>query len=201
MDAPGRDLTRVVAFVRRQEALVAGERGAETPEESVLREVMAGPDGDRLRPAVCGMLAALRFDAERDSRPIRAEALQRQVERVGDAFVGSLWVCAGEPGLPPAGVRELARAACLVHLLRDREVDRTLGYENRPPGPDGDPIADSAWVGALASEAEHRFTVGNAALSAPMRWRMRWLLRQYAGRYRRALGVLVPLPTILEPDR
>ncbi len=187
VDAPDRREADVRAFVARQVRIVAGQEPAESPGEQAIVAVLAGNDGDRLRPVVEGMLAALHFDAHRGPRPISPVELERQVERVGDAFVTALWVCAGEPGPLPGGLAELARAACFVHVLRDREIDRTLGYENRPPGPSGAPMADAAWVPALAAEAEARFHKGEAALSAAMGWRTRWLLRGYAGRYRRAL--------------
>lgn len=188
VDAPGREPPAVRAFVERQRRVVAGAEAPDTPGERAIVAVLSGELGERLRPAVDGMLAALAFDATRDRAPIPTEALAQQAERVGDAFVTALWVCAGEPGPLPNGVCELARASCLVHVVRDRALDRTLGYENRPAGPSGAPVEDAEWVRTVSAEARAGFGKGEAGLLAPMRWRTRWLLRLYAGRYRRGLG-------------
>lgn len=188
VDAPERELPAVQRFIERQKRIVAGLEPAEVPAEAAIVAALDGELGERLRPVAVGMLAALRFDAHRGPRPISAAELEAQVERVGDAFVTAVWVCAGEAGPLPDALAELARAACLAHVLRDREVDRQLGYENRPPDRSGAPIDEAEWIRTLTLDAERRFTKGEAGLTAPMRWRTRWLLRQYAQRYRRSLS-------------
>ncbi|GDX80775.1 hypothetical protein LBMAG42_25860 [Deltaproteobacteria bacterium] len=187
VDAPGRRQAEVALFVERQMLVVAGRTAPKTPGEHAIRAVLDGQDGVRLLAVVEEMLAALRFDTDRGPAPIPADALLAQAARVGGAFVNAVWICAGEPGALPVGVDQLAEAACLAHVIRDREIDRALGYENRPASASGAPVDEAEWIRALTADADARFGKGETSLSAPMRWRTRWLLRQYAERYRRAL--------------
>ncbi len=176
VDAPGRDPARVRGFVVSQLALVHGERpAAELPEAALLAGLAAAP---ALRPAVDRMWEALAFDAHRGPDVLADTELDAQVARVGDAWIDALWWCAGA-GTPPPGAREAARAATLVHVLRDRDVDRALGYRN---GPD-----DPAWAAAGAAEAERRFVVGEAAIRGAGTWRARLLVRALVWKYRRTL--------------
>lgn len=181
VDAPDRDRAAVRAFVARQAAVLAGTVPPEGPEEGAL--VAAVRLDPRLREAAATMLAALAFDAGRGPGPTAAADVSQQADRVAGAFVGALWACAGEPDVAPEAAWSLARAATLVHLLRDREEDRRLGYENRPPGADGAPVEERAWVDGIAAEAEAAFAAGRTGLTGPMRWQTRWILLRYAGRY------------------
>lgn len=186
VDAPGRDPAAVARFVVSQRALLAGARASSDRAEHALAAALDGPLGPRLRPAVDRMWAALAFDAARGPAPLPAADLDAQVARVGDAYLHALWVCSGADGAPPAGVLALARAATLVHVLRDLEVDRALGYVNTPP--EVGPEALAEWVAARSDEAAALFAAGIAALPSVRPWRTRWLLAVYAWRYRRVLA-------------
>lgn len=193
VDAPGRDPAEVARFVAGQAALRAGERPAAGPAEAALVEALAAEP--RLRAAADTMAAALAFDARRTSESLAPADAEAQVVRVGDAFLGALWVCLGEPGAPPPELARLARGATRAHLLRDREVDEALGYVNRPAGPDGRPVPVAAWAAATAAAARADFAAGRAALSGVGRWRTRLVLRLWAWRYASRLAAWAAAPS------
>lgn len=194
VDAPDRDPAAVQRFVHAQRALVDSARPPETPLEAGLVGVLASPErGAALRPAVVGMLDALAHDAGRGTEATAPEDLERQICRIGDAYLDALWCCTGAVGVPEPALYELSRAATLTHVLRDLEVDRRLGYCNLPPEV-ARSVADSldrpevaAWVHARCDEADARFGRGAGALAAVRPWRARWLIASFAWRYRRIL--------------
>lgn len=186
VDAPNRDPAAVRRFVEDQATLLRGRREAVHPFEQHLTRVLRGPLGPGLSPAVLGMWEALRFDSERGERALLAEELTAQVVRVGDAWMVALWVCLECGEALPDDLRELSRAASLVHVLRDRELDRSLGYLNTPPGTNT-PAAMSAWVRERAGEAESRFERGLVALGTVRSWRARVLMTLLVWRYRATL--------------
>jgi hypothetical protein len=153
------------------------------PEEAGLVDALGADSA--VRAVITPMLAALAFDAARPPVPTPAADVVAQAERVGDAYLLALWRAFRTPGQPPEGLAELARAACLMHLLRDRRIDRALGYDNRPPLPSGEPQPEEAWVHEVAADAARRFALGRAALGAVPGLRLRLVLRLYAWRYAR----------------
>lgn len=181
VDAPGRDPVAVAALVVSQAALVEGGGAPARPEEAVL--VAALRADPTVRAVITPMLAALAFDAARPPGPTPTADVVAQAERVGDAYLLALWRAFAAPGRPPEGLAELARAACLMHLLRDRHIDRALGYDNRPPLPSGGAQADADWVHDVSADAARRFALGRAALGAVPGLRLRLVLRLYAWRY------------------
>ncbi len=183
VDAPGRDPAAVGALVASQAALVGGRRTPVCPEEAGLVDALAADPA--VRAVVTPMLAALAFDAARPPGPTPAADVVAQAERVGDAYLLALWRAFRTPGQPPEGLAELARAACLMHLLRDRHIDRALGYDNRPPLPSGEPQPEAAWVHDVATDAARRFARGHAVLRRVPGLRLRLVLRLYAWRYAR----------------
>lgn len=190
VDAPGRDPARVAAFVVAQRALIAGERAPADPPEAALCAALEEPTwGSALRPVVTGMWEALAFDAARGPAPIAADALDRQVAHVGDAYLSALWICSGAAGAPPPGLFALSRAATLTHVLRDLRVDLALGYTNLPPGVDvTNSGAVAAWVLARCDDAKARFAEGARSLPEVRPWRTRWLVGAFAWRYERVLA-------------
>lgn len=183
VDAPGRDPAAVRRFLDTQRALLAGEREAEAPPERALAAALARDPA--VREVALPMLEALAFDASRPPGPTDATLVRAQAARVGDAYLLALWRCFGAAGAPPPDLAMLARAACLMHLLRDRHIDRALGYENRPPLPSGEPQADEDWVRELSAEAAAGFARGRACLPAVRGWRLRLVLALQAWRYAR----------------
>lgn len=189
VDAPDREPARVAAFVVSQRALVTGARAAVEPPEVALRLALdEAVRGAALVPIVAGMWEALAFDAARGPAPIPADALDRQVAHIGDAYLAAMWVCTGAAGAPPAGLRALSRAATLTHVLRDLEVDLALGYTNLPPGVDpADATAVATWMRAKGADAAALFREGARVLPTVRPWRTRLLVGLFAWRYRRVL--------------
>lgn len=186
VDAPGRDPAAVTAFVASQRALLVGERAADGLAEHALQLALA----DRLLlPIVTGMWEALAFDAVRGPGPLAAEGLDRQVALIGDAYLAAMWVCTGAVGTPPPGLAALSRAATLTHVLRDLQLDLSLGYLNLPPGVSvADTGAVAAWVLDRAEHAQECFDTGARVLPTVGPWRTRWLVGIFAWRYRRVLS-------------
>ncbi len=193
VDTPARDGLAVQRFVRRQDEIIRGAIAPEHPAERALRWALARPsEGPRLQPAVERMAQALTYDAQRGAGPIPAAELQAQVERIGDAFVGAIWVCSGGEDQPSEPALLLARAATATHMLRDRIEDQALGYCNLPqerfgavtpaPGP-----ALDAWLTQRAVEVDGWFAEGLAGAEAIQPARTRKLVRLLGQRYRKAL--------------
>jgi phytoene/squalene synthetase len=196
VDAPGRDPAAVQRFMERQADIIQGAIPPVHPAERALRWALAHPDlGPRLLAPVSRMAEALGYDAHRGAGPIPEAELQRQVERIGDAFVGAVWVCSGAEGRPSEPALLLARAATATHMLRDRVEDQALGYCNLPrerfgttappPGP-----ALGAWLEERATELEGWFAAGLEASAGIQPARTRRLVRLLGERYRRVLAGL-----------
>lgn len=194
VDAPGRDALAVQRFMERQTGLIQGSVAPEHLAERALRWALADPGkGPRLLSSVQRMTEALRYDAHRGPGPIPAEDLQLQVERIGDAFVGAIWVCSGAEGTPSPAALQLARAATATHMLRDREEDAELGYHNLPMERFGEhpPLAGpdlDAWLGQRAAEVEAWFAEGLAASGSIRPPRTRRLVTLLGRRYRKTLA-------------
>lgn len=198
VDAPARDTARVREFMVRQDGIIRGAITPQQPAERALCWALADTQlGPRLQPAVERMAEALCYDAHRDANPIPATDLQRQVERIGDAFVEAIWVCSGGEGAPAAPALLLARAATATHMLRDRVEDQALGYCNLPrerfgaevppPGPELD-----AWLEERATEVGGWFEQGLAEVGAIQPTRTRRLVQLLGKRYHRVLLGLSP---------
>jgi phytoene/squalene synthetase len=193
VDAPGRDASAVRRFMGDQAAIIEGSADPRQPAERALRRALADRRlGPRLLPAVERMAQALAYDACRGQGPIPEAELQRQVERIGDAFVEAIWVCSGGRGRPSSPALLLARAATATHMLRDRIEDQSLGYCNLPreqfgatvptPGP-----ALEAWLAVRRAELEAWFAEGLAAVDSIPERRTRALVRLLGERYREVL--------------
>ena len=150
----------------------------------------------RARPIVDRMWSAIAFDAERGQEALGDADLDRQIFRIGDAYVEALWWCLGQPGPLPEELRWLSRAATAAHPLRDCEEDLSLGYCNLPraflaargwaPSSLG-PKELAAWRAARSAEIHPWFDRGAAALAQVPGRRARWLLGVLGRRYRRLL--------------
>jgi phytoene/squalene synthetase len=196
VDAPGRDPDAVRGFTARQDGLIRGAASPEHPAEHALRRALLDPGlGPRLLPAVVRMAQALDYDAHRGPGPIPEAELERQVERIGDAFVEAIWVCSGAPGTPSPAALLLARAATATHMLRDHQEDLALGYCNLPretfgdspptPGPELE-----AWWQARAAQLERWFEEGLADAASIPTPRTRRLVLMLGRRYRSVLREL-----------
>jgi len=193
VDAPDRDASTVQSFMDRQAAIIQGSATPEHPAERALRWSLTHPGmGPRLQPAVERMAEALFYDAQRDAGPIPAADLQQQVERIGDAFVGAIWVCSGARGVPSAAALLLARAATATHMLRDRAEDQALGYSNLPrehfgatAPPQGPGL--QAWLEERTAEVDGWFAQGLDGVASIQPTRTRRLVRLLGERYRKTL--------------
>lgn len=86
--------------------------------------------GCRLEPLILRMLDTFQFDLKRENRVVSFEELQSYSRNLGSAYAGLL-LCFVEPGYECREEDSLLAHAChLVHMLRDFEKDRRLGYVN-----------------------------------------------------------------------
>jgi phytoene/squalene synthetase len=201
VDAPDREDSAVQRFMVRQEDIIHGRTPALHPAEGALRWALTQPGtGPRLQAPVKLMAEALSYDAYRAPGPIPAADLQQQVERIGDAFVGAIWVCSGAEGNPSDAALLLARAATATHMLRDREEDALLGYHNLPREHFGDVAPTTgpeleAWLTARAVEVQGWFADGLASCDDIRPPRTRRLVTLLGRRYQRTLrGISPPSP-------
>jgi len=202
VDAPDRDPAEVRRFMQHQAALIRGSVPPDHPAERALRWALATPElGPRLQPPVERMAEALIYDAQRDATPIPTADLQRQVENIGDAFVGAIWVCSGAPGTPSDAALLLARAATATHMLRDRVEDQALGYSNLPrehfgaTAPTDGPTLQ-AWLAERSAQVDGWFAKGLDDVADIQPAGTRRLVRMLGERYRKVLQGLPDGPGV-----
>ncbi len=139
VDAPGRSQPAVQRYIRdAREFLASGHRPPDPPglaaspraERDHLDQILLKSWDPPLQAVVIEMTEAIAWDAFRPPRVSEAE-LQTQCARIGRAYVRGIWYCiTGEN--PPILAEELGAAATVIHQLRDRAEDESLGYINLP---------------------------------------------------------------------
>ncbi len=112
----------------------AGRPGC--PEEQWLVELVRRdrPDHPGLRSYLDGMMAIMRFDADRRGRTIRADELAGYSRGLSHAVMDGLSYFVGHRvRYPPSATRALAAyGAHIVHMIRDAAEDVAVGYFNVP---------------------------------------------------------------------
>lgn len=120
-------------FISGQDSVIRGlYRSRSTDRNGLIgRIVQHDLDGGcRLKPLILTMLDTFRFDLKRANRVVSFDELQDYSRNLGSAYAGLL-LCFVEPTYKRQEEDSLLAHAChLVHMLRDFEKDRKLGYIN-----------------------------------------------------------------------
>jgi phytoene/squalene synthetase len=205
LDEPARPKSDRLAFASRQTALIDAcylrQHVAPKAEEEAMLIALVNKDRaahSGLQIYVRSMMAVMAFDAERRSRLISAQELDRYARDLSAAVTEALHYFIGHgSGSPQGPARYLAaEGAHITHMLRDAVEDNELGYYNIPReylqahaiSPlDTDSPAYRQWVRSRVQLARSYFLTGRAYLSRVQSLRCRLAGHAYMARFETVL--------------
>lgn len=218
LDAPGRARPHNLAFLARQQDLLARLQAGEplhdlTAEERMLADLLRGRGDDHpgLRSYLVHMMAVMAFDAERRGRLIGAEELEAYSAQLATAVMDALTYFIGhEQAYPDGPARTRAvQAAHITHMLRDTLDDLSAGYFNIPrqvlesgrmAAHDLAHPAYREWVRGRVERARRLFAEGRSYIRSMANPRIRLAGRLYCLRFEGVLRRIARQGYLLAPQ-
>ena len=181
LDQEARPLPERLAFVQRQQALIAGEDGAArghlAPEERLVTDLLGrhGRQESGLMTYFNNMMAVMAFDARRRGQLITQGELNDYTYWLASAVTEALHYFIGHDCASPQGPAryQAVSGAHITHMLRDTLDDIAAGYYNIPrqvveaagiSPADVEHPAYRDWVRGRVDEARRCFRAGREYL-------------------------------------
>ncbi len=206
------------AFIGGQRRLIEALYRGETPEgldgmEAMVADLVRNDRGpnSRLRSYIENFLWVIEFDAERNGRRITGPELREYSDRLAIAVTDAILYFIGNGHAYPENDYRTAaaRAAHVVHMLRDYQDDLPAGYWNIPRevldahgiGPeDIDHPAFREWVRSRVAEAREDFRQGKAYIDRLDVFRTKLAATWYCARFEHLLDAIEADGFRLRPD-
>jgi hypothetical protein len=218
LDAPARQKSDRLAFVRRQASLIDScYQGhaiqAAAPQEEML-VALVNRDGDGhsgLQSYIHNMMAVMAFDAERRGRLISQRELAGYEQALSMAVTEALHYFIGHGSYSPHGATRYlaAEGAHITHMLRDTLEDNEVGYFNIPCeilkangiSPfDTDSQVYRSWVRSRVRLARDYFRAGRIYLAHVQSLRCRLAGFAYIARFEAVLNLMERDGYLLRPE-